>query len=176
MEQAKQATAARDAAEQALYYNRVALADQHLAAHQADLAEQLLDDCPPSLRRWEWHYLKRLCYADSGPNLPRAAGPISGLAFSPDGRRLAAAVEDGAVIVLDGTTGLWLFWRFGHSGPVRSVAFSPDGRVLASGGGNPDVARFRHSSPVRRDDPLGRNVRPRAVAIGPRRPGDLRGV
>ena len=139
MEQANEATAAREAAEQALYYNRVALADQHLSGHQADLAEQLLDDCPPSLRGWEWHYLMRLCYADSGPDHFAASGPIDGLAFSPDGRRLAAASEEGAVILMDGTSGLWLSRLHGHSGPVRGVAFSPDGRVLASGGGNPDV-------------------------------------
>ncbi len=139
VDQAGKATAARDAAEESLYRNRVALADQHLTAHQADLAERLLDNCPPSLRGWEWRYLKRLCYADSGPNIPRAAAPISGLAFSPDSRRLAVAVEEGTLFLMDGTSGLLLFGLPGHSGPVRSVAFSPDGRLLASGGGNPDV-------------------------------------
>jgi spectinomycin phosphotransferase len=27
-------------------------------------ADEVLDDCPPALRGWEWHYLKRLCHAD----------------------------------------------------------------------------------------------------------------
>jgi eukaryotic-like serine/threonine-protein kinase len=139
VEQAIKATEARDAAEEALYRNRVALADQHLTAHQADLAERLLDDCPPGLRGWEWNYLKRLCYTDGGPNLPRTSGPIAGLAYSGDGRRLAVAAEDGVLIVLDGTSGLGLFALGGHSGQVRSVAFSPDSRMLASCGGNPDV-------------------------------------
>ena len=69
--------------------------------------------------------------------------PISvwGLAFSPDGKRLAAATgyygsnEPGDVRVWDMTTGSELYDLKGHTGCVWSVAFSPDGRRLVSASG-----------------------------------------
>ena len=32
-------------------------------SESAALAEELLEQCPPDLRGWEWHYLKRLPFA-----------------------------------------------------------------------------------------------------------------
>jgi WD40 repeat protein len=75
--------------------------------------------------------------SDAGDQLDRLPGEVlsaNGLAFSPDGQRLAAAAEDGNVYV-------WAApWHgpptalCGHEGGVMSVAFSPDGRRLVSGG------------------------------------------
>jgi WD40 repeat protein/tetratricopeptide (TPR) repeat protein len=74
---------------------------------------------------------------------------IEDVAFSPDGRRLAAggaaarrrvaagggagAPGRGVVKVWDAVTGKELLTLGSHTGPVRGVAFSPDGRWLASG-------------------------------------------
>ena len=62
-------------------------------------------------------------------------GPVRSVAFSPDGRTLAAGTEEGGVLLWDavhrrrlGPPG------FAHRRVVQALAFSPDGRILASGG------------------------------------------
>jgi WD40 repeat protein len=56
------------------------------------------------------------------------------VAFSPDGRRLAGAFDDGAVKLWDATTGRELRSFFVHDDDVDCVAFSPDGTRLALAG------------------------------------------
>jgi len=66
---------------------------------------------------------------------------ILSVAFSPDGKTLAAAVGDhpgrdfepGLVDLWDVGTGQRLSTLTGHTAEVTSVAFTPDGRLLASG-------------------------------------------
>jgi len=57
---------------------------------------------------------------------------IWGLAFSPDGRTLAAACGDAKVRLWDPITGRMTLVLDGHSQRVNAVAFAPDGRALAS--------------------------------------------
>lgn len=45
------------AANQALYFNRLALAASELEKHHVGRVRELLNQCPLSLRDWEWHYL-----------------------------------------------------------------------------------------------------------------------
>jgi WD40 repeat protein len=54
------------------------------------------------------------------------------LAFSPDGRVLAAATTERAIRLWDVATGKPLFLLTGHSGVITALAFSPDGGTLAS--------------------------------------------
>jgi tRNA A-37 threonylcarbamoyl transferase component Bud32 len=57
---------------------------------------------------------------------------VHGVAFSPDGRRLASASEDTTVRVWDAATGQEVRALKGHTSGVTGVAFSPDGKRLAS--------------------------------------------
>jgi WD40 repeat protein len=71
----------------------------------------------------------------------RSLWNIRGLAYSPDGRRLALAVwcvgdprdrDPGLVEVHDVATGAEVFACAGHTLPLTAVAYSPDGSQLAS--------------------------------------------
>jgi WD40 repeat protein len=59
-------------------------------------------------------------------------GQITGLALSPDGRRVAAVDEDGAVHVWETATGREVFSTEGHRRALLSFAFTPDSRHLIS--------------------------------------------
>jgi WD40 repeat protein/DNA-binding SARP family transcriptional activator/energy-coupling factor transporter ATP-binding protein EcfA2 len=57
---------------------------------------------------------------------------VTAAAFSPDGRVLATASNDEAVVLWDGTTGQRIDRLEGHAGAVEGVAFSPDGTTVYS--------------------------------------------
>ncbi|HKB42608.1 MAG TPA: hypothetical protein VKD72_39635, partial [Gemmataceae bacterium] len=98
----------------------------------------------------------------SSEPFPATGGGLGGggVAFSPDGRLLAAAGSDGVISLFD-AEGEPLRHLVGHEGSVHTLAFSPDGRLLASGGNDPlvglwEVATGRavhrlagHAGPVR---------------------------
>src|SRR5262249_25642569 len=57
---------------------------------------------------------------------------VTGVAFSPDGLRLATASRDETARLWDARTGQELLTLKGHTAQVRSVSFSPDGTRLAT--------------------------------------------
>jgi WD40 repeat protein len=58
---------------------------------------------------------------------------IHDLDFSPDGRTLASAGDEGVVRIWDVATGKQILKLPGHQGGAHAAAFSPDGKTLASG-------------------------------------------
>ncbi len=58
---------------------------------------------------------------------------VNGVAFSPDGARIATASEDKTVRIWDAATGKEVLAPHRHRGLVWSVAFSPDGKRVATG-------------------------------------------
>jgi WD40 repeat protein len=81
---------------------------------------------------------ERAGFKFQAPLVPNTTTPIwmTGVAFSPDGKTLAAGSIDGIVRLLDTATGKVLHELTGHTGwvVIRGVLFSPDGKTLATAG------------------------------------------
>jgi WD40 repeat protein/serine/threonine protein kinase len=139
------ATAARERAEQALYFSNIARAQLEYRANNLAGAEAILDHCPVERRGWEWHYLKGLNHADL-LTLTGHTDWVEAVAYSPDGKLIASAgggnpfwstqgldsIRPGQVILWDAASGKRLRTLEGHKHRALGVAFSPDGQRLAT--------------------------------------------
>lgn len=128
--------------EKDFYAKNLAYAEREWSANDLVRAAQLLDECPPPQRGWEWHYLRKLCAGTSLATLNGHRSTIRKVACSPDGQRLASVDQRGVMKLWDSSTGTELttitcpFSREGGPPTWRSIAFSPDNQWLAAGSGS----------------------------------------
>jgi hypothetical protein len=123
----------RRRAEWHLYGDKIVRAQRAWQDGDMVQAQDLLNACQPDLRGWEHRYVSTLVNGTQRAFLGHT-GPVHGVCFSPDGKRLASASVDGVVKVWDAATGQEALTLRGSTGPIWGVCYSPDGRRLASAG------------------------------------------
>jgi len=107
-------------------------------------------------------YLFDVATGKPGAILRGHAAPVTFLAYSPDGTRLAAGCGDGAIRLLDVGRRQVVAELRGHGEYVHAAAWSPDGARLVSGAGDLTV-RLWDSAPV------GERAQARQTAAAPGR-------
>ncbi|MEQ8788710.1 MAG: protein kinase [Pirellulaceae bacterium] len=130
-QQRRRAESALARVEQMLSLNRVSMALSDLQARDKEGARRHLESCDPENRQFDWHYCHRLAHLELA-ELKVHEGPVTALAFSPDGFQLASADENGMIVLWDATNAKETTRLTGHIAGVSSLAFSPDGKRLAS--------------------------------------------
>ncbi len=156
----------RRVAEDILYLNNIALANRESAKGDYIRVNQLLEQCPPRLRGWEWNYLNKLCNDDL-VTLQGHVGRVWSADFSPDGRKIVSAGDDATARIWEVATGREIHMLKGYTKGLLSVKFSPDGRWVASGGRDATVRLW--DAQTGREGPIlkGHTIGVGAVAFSP---------
>ncbi|MBL9030935.1 MAG: protein kinase [Phycisphaerae bacterium] len=109
---------------QSLYFNRIGFAQSALNAGDVARAAELLDECPPDLRRWEWGYLAGQIDQSTRRLVVAEPGDVSA-SLAAD--RLLVSRLGGVSRLIDLASGSTLQqWPVGV--PTGCLALSPDGR------------------------------------------------
>jgi WD40 repeat protein len=131
--------AQRTRAESLVYARDISLAHLEYHSNHVDRCEQILQDCDPSQRNWEWNYLKNLCQEHVWET-PRFDLPILSTALSCDGSWLACSYGNWGrdrpepIRVWNLRTRELAYELPVTPGNIHCVQFSPDGRWLLSTG------------------------------------------
>ena len=121
-------------ARQSLYAQRIAVANSEIENNNIVRARELLQQCPPESRRWEWHLLNNLIERHQPlVSLDFPGDQIRTIALDPAGDRLAAGDNTGTVKIW--STHNWkLLHEFDALIAVRKIAFVPgQDKLLAVG-------------------------------------------
>lgn len=121
---------------------------------------ELLEQCPPEYRNWEWYRLKSLCNRAAAefmlrPPEPAAAArallpaEIDAVAVSHDGKWLAAGTWNGKVLLWETAQPHKAVRTLDFGGDyVHALAWSHDGTILAVAGSDPRGGHVKLFDPV----------------------------
>ena len=131
-----EAEQSRQIVRQQLYASDIGLAQDALNMYRAgDCIDILRRQAPTGgdldLREFCWGYLWQQTH-QALRELHGHRGGVYAVDYSPDGRLLASAGEDGIVRVWEPATGKLLAELSGHESEINGLEFSPDGRQLAT--------------------------------------------
>jgi WD40 repeat protein len=105
--------------------------------------KQLAVGCAPSWKQREkpgaLMFFDTSTWQEQKPEITATMGGIFAIAYSPDGRLIAAGSSDHSIRIWDAETKEQVGTLAGHNDRVSGLAFSPDGRTLASCGFDGDV-------------------------------------
>jgi WD40 repeat protein/serine/threonine protein kinase len=119
-------------AEYEAYISKIGLAASQIDRNAFDAAREVLKNCQPELRNWEWGRLSYLCSQNT--QAFDAVDPVDALAITSRGDLFATGGWNGTARIWDLTTGKEKLPPLQHyCDYVHSVAFSPDGKFLATG-------------------------------------------
>jgi serine/threonine protein kinase/WD40 repeat protein len=97
----------RNIASDRLYISDMRLADRALGDHALSRMQRLLDGHQPALgvdrRAWEWFYIRSKAFG-ADLTFDRHQWFITGIAWHPDGKRIASASEEGRIEIWDSST------------------------------------------------------------------------
>jgi hypothetical protein len=134
--------------EEALYFNHIALADRERVGNNFQRANDVLEQCAPERRHWEWYFLKKFCQGELFSTTAHHGRPLCRLARSPDGRHVATGSGNPYQLPAQGEITIWEeatrrpVWTSPQlPGAVMSFQFSPDGDHLIYAACSFDVSR-----------------------------------
>ena len=116
---------AREALERSRYFNNVALAQKEAAAGNFLRAADLLEQCPPARRGWEWWHAYRVTHTDFGCAVTDGRWPFD-VAFTGKEMNLITAHANGQVVPFDFADQKGVPRRVGPVGSITRL--SADGR------------------------------------------------
>jgi WD40 repeat protein/serine/threonine protein kinase len=126
-------------AEQREYFAGITLADNYVRIGDIQRALDVLTNCPPAFRHWEWGRLMYLCHQEIATfrTPTNLAVPLvfaidyTRMIVNADQSRFATVGEDGVATVWAIQSGTKLFSSGGSTNRIVGMDFTPDGHTLA---------------------------------------------
>jgi WD40 repeat protein/serine/threonine protein kinase len=113
------------------YYKQLLAAERAWEQSDPATADRLLSYCPPRLRGWEWHHLRRRFHSEI-QTFQGHSPFLCGTSFRPDGTQIACAAEPTGFLLWETASNQVVRRIPGHDGTIYGLAFNKEGTRMAS--------------------------------------------